>query len=207
MAFHDARLPDDIERGAQGGPLFKTTVLELASGFEQRNINWADAKGRWDASYGVQNKVGYTRLINHFRARRGRAYSFPFKDWSDFQMARQIIGVTDGATATFQIFKNYVSGPTTVTRELTKPVTGTTSVWVNDAAITIGAGADQAQVARLTGIVTLGATLAAQTGTNVEVQTEFDVPVRYDTDQLDIRLDWEQAGDLPATPVIEVLGE
>ncbi len=42
-AFHEVRFPPDISYGTTGGPAFSTTVFQAASGFEQRNVNWAEA--------------------------------------------------------------------------------------------------------------------------------------------------------------------
>lgn len=207
MAFHNERLPDDVERGAIGGPEFNVTIASGFSGFEKRNANWDQARGSWNLAYGVQNKIGYTRLIDFWYARGGPLHSFPFKDWADFQIAQQNIGTTDGSTATFPIFKRYTSGAFTFDRTITKPVSGTVRVFVNSIEITEGAGAGQFQVDLLTGIITLGATLAAQSGTPVEVICEFNVPVRFDQQKLDVRLLWEQAGNLPDIIVIEVRGE
>lgn len=204
MAFHDVRLPDDVERGAQGGPRFKTTVTTLSSGFERRNIDWEQARGEWDVGYGIDDKASFTRLIDFFYAREGRAHGFRFKDWTDFELARQVIGATDGSNATFQIFKRYTSGAFTYDRTIKKIVAGTESVWVNNVAITEGAGASQYQLDDDTGILTLGSTLAAQTGTDVEVLCEFDVPVRFDTDQLQISALTFDAGSIPQIPIIEL---
>lgn len=204
MAFDNIRLPDDIERGAQGGPRFRTTVITLSSGFERRNRDWEQTRGAWDIGYGLQRKDQFDDVVAFFYARNGRARGFRFKDWLDFQLARQAIGVTDGTNATFQIFRRYTSGTVTFDRLLTKPVAGTVLVWVNGVAITLGAGADEFQVDTTTGIITLGATLAAQTGTTVESQCEFDVPVRFDTDALDLVADTEIAATIPQIPIIEV---
>lgn len=207
MAFHNIRLPDDVERGAIGGPEFNVTIASGFSGFEKRNANWEQSRGSWDISYGVQDKIGYTRILDFWFARGGPLHSFPFKDWSDFNVARQNIGTTNGTLNTFQIFKRYTSGAFTHDRTIEKPVSGTVRVWVNDIEITLGAGAGQFQVDLLTGIITLGSTLAAQNGTAVEVECEFNVPVRFDQQKLDIRLLFEQAGNIPNIIVLEVRGE
>lgn len=213
MAFHETRLPDEIERGALGGPRFKTTVIELSSGFERRNIDWSLARGEWDIGYGLMSlddttQSTYIDLVRQFfYAREGRAHGFRFKDWSDFELARSIIGLTDGSNATFQIFKRYTSGSVDYDRSLTKIVTGTESVWVNNVAITEGAGVSQYQLNDNTGVITLGSTLAAQSGTNVEVQCEFDVPVRFDDDHLRISMQHAAgtgAASIPGIPIIEI---
>ena len=204
MAFDDTRLPDDVERGALGGPGFRTTIVVLSSGFEQRNQAWQVARGRWDVGYGVQSKDDFMRVVRFFYARRGRLRGFRFKDWTDFELARQNVGTTDATTATFQVFRRYSDGGQNYDRVLNKIVTGTETVWVNGVQITEGAGAGQYQLNDTTGVLTLGSTLAAQTGTAVEVQCEFDVPVRFDVDQLDINAAIFDAGSIPQIPIVEV---
>ena len=80
-------------------------------------------------------------------------------------------------------------------------------VWVNNVEITEGGGAGQFQVDLLTGVITLGSTLAAQTGTDVEAECEFNVPVRFNVQKLTLRLLIENAGQIPSIPIIEVRGE
>lgn len=213
MAFHDDRLPVDIERGAQGGPGFRTTIQALSSGQEKRNIQWSRARGRWNIAYGVQTLEDLSDVVEFFYAREGRGHSFRFKDWVDYRIpfprptadTRQSIGATDTSTADFQIFKRYSSGGTNYDRTITKPVSGTVRVWVNSVEISLGAGADQFQVNLLTGVITLGSTHVATNGQAVEVQCEFDVPARFDIDQLDVTAFTFDAGETPAISIKEVL--
>ena len=46
MAFHEVRFPDNISRGARGGPERRTQIVELASGDEERNASWANSRAR-----------------------------------------------------------------------------------------------------------------------------------------------------------------
>jgi len=39
MAFHEVRFPDNISRGARGGPERRTQIVERASGAEERNAS------------------------------------------------------------------------------------------------------------------------------------------------------------------------
>ena len=52
--FHEIRFPDNIAYGATGGPEFATTVVVTGAGHEQRNVNWAEARGRWDVGTGPE---------------------------------------------------------------------------------------------------------------------------------------------------------
>jgi len=204
MAFHDDRLPPVVEQGATMGPRFNTGVLTTASGAEYRIQNHAQERLGANLASGLRNRADMDALRAHFRARRGRLHSFPFKDWSDFATARQQIGTTNGSAAAFPLFKRYISGGYIYDRLITKPVVATVLVYVADVLIGRGGGASQYQVSRTTGIVTLGATLAATTGATVEARCEFDVPVRYDLDDMDVELRTYQSHRWANISVIEV---
>ena len=210
--FHDVRLPQDIERGATGGPQFSTTVLQLRSGFEQRNINWTQVRGQWDIAYGIlqmAEEVGAETAVHtvrdFFYARQGRAVGFRFKDWSDFEIGdrnnptadNQSIGLGDGATTVFQVFKRYTSGGFTYDRTIKKLVTGTPVVLLDGIVQVSGFTVDVNA-----GTVTFNS--APANNVNVQVATEFDVPVRFDSDQLQIRVEVFQAGEIVSTPIVEL---
>lgn len=180
MSFHEVRFPEDISYGAVGGPKFKTTVLELSSGHEKRNINWSEAKAEYDVSHGLRRLADIRTILAFFYARYGRAYGFRFKDWVDYELDRQTIGTGTGAQAQFQITKTYTSGSYSYVRQVKKIVADTVRAWVNDVELEEGPGAGQFQVNYNTGVVVFGTNPAM--GHVVEVQCEFDVPVRFDTD-------------------------
>lgn len=216
MAFHDVRLPEDVERGAQGGPMFKTTILILGGGLEKRNIDWATTKGDWDIGYGITSKALFEPVVEFFYARQGMAHSFRFKDWTDFEITAGNMFTTDGVTATFQMFKRYSSGGIDFDRDITKPsdVTPEFTGWV----VTVNAvgqtvvyntapAATEVAINTLTGIVTLGATHAATSAEDVVLTGEFDVPVRFNTDKLDISVETFDTGAMPQIPITEVKGE
>jgi uncharacterized protein (TIGR02217 family) len=79
---------------------------------------------------------------------------------------------------------------------------------MNNVSIVEGAGVSEFTVNNNTGVITLGSTLAAQSGTEVEVICEFDVPVRFDTDELDITATVftqdEAVINIPSIPIIEI---
>lgn len=199
MAFHDVRLPEEVERGVVGGPQFSTTVLELFGGHEKRNINWEDARRSWQAGYGIQTKQDFAVVLSFFYGRAGKAHSFRFKDWSDYEMERQEIGTGDGVEDEFFIFKRYISGATNYDRDIVLPVNGTVQVWVNDVLMTEGADYD---VVYTTGEVDF--VVAPPLGQSIEVACEFDVPARFDTDKLNVSMETFDAGEIPNFPIIEL---
>ncbi len=80
MGFHDVRFPDAIARGATGGPEYSTDIISVASGFEQRNINWQASRARYDIGTGIRTREQMAEVIAFFRARKGRAYACPSSD-------------------------------------------------------------------------------------------------------------------------------
>ncbi|MBB5691776.1 DUF2460 domain-containing protein [Roseomonas alkaliterrae] len=204
MAFHDVRFPDRIAEGAEGGPEFSTSVIVSSGGHEQRQGNWSAGRGRWNVATGLQDDNDLAVLIAFFRARAGRLHAFRFKDWSDYQLDRQVIGTTGGGDATWQILRTYTSGPTSVTRTITRPVAGTVRCWVNGTERSLGTGSSQFQVNLATGVITLGSALAGTTGQAIEAACEFDVPARFDTDTLPLRLTAFQIGEWSDIPVVEI---
>ena len=206
MAFHEVRFPDNISRGARGGPERRTQIVELASGDEERNGSWADSRRRYDASYGVRKADDLAAVTAFFEARRGRLYGFRWKDWADYKSGLpsaiitavdQPIGTGTGAATTFQLVKRYTSDAQSWTRTITKPVAGTVALALNGVAHISGWTINTS-----TGVVTFAA--APAPGIAITAGFEFDVPVRFDTDTLDVTLDFERLGSITSIPLIEV---
>jgi uncharacterized protein (TIGR02217 family) len=129
--FHEVRFPDNIAYGATGGPEFATMVVATGSGHEKRNVNCAQARGRWDVASGLKRQVQIDELIAFFPARRGKAYGFRFKDWTDYKATGQLLGTGNGAMTQFQLVKHYPSGSVIEVRIITKPVAGTVKVYLD----------------------------------------------------------------------------
>jgi uncharacterized protein (TIGR02217 family) len=206
MAFHEVRFPDNISRGARGGPERRTQIVELASGAEERNASWANSRRRYDVAYGIRRADDLAAVVAFFEARNGRLHGFRFKDWADFKSCppsqtpaatNQSIGTGNGAATQFQLLKRYTSGAQSWTRAITKPVAGTVTIALN--------GTPQASgwsVSTATGLVTF--TTAPAAGVAITAGFEFDVPVRFDTDTLDVTLDLERLGSITSIPLIEL---
>lgn len=197
MTFHEVRFPDDIAYGASGGPAYSTSVVSTASGYEQRNMNWSVARGRWDVSSGLKRSDQLENLIAFFRARRGKAYGFRFKDWTDYKGADQRIGLGNGSLQEFQLVKAYESGAGSEMRIITKPVSGSVVVYAGGEEVSSGISVDAT-----TGIVTF--TEAPAQGTIITANFEFDVPVRFDTDEMDVTIENFNLNEWSSIPIIEI---
>ena len=206
MAFHEVRFPDNISRGARGGPERRTQVVELASGDEERNASWANSRRRYDVAYGIRRADDLAAVVAFFEARNGRLHGFRYKDWADYKSALpsqgitspdQQIGTGTGSLQTFQLAKRYTSGPQTWVRTIAKPVTGTVRVALGMVEQMSGWTLDTT-----TGVITF--TTAPAGGVIVRAGFEFDVPVRFDSDTLDVTLDFERLGSITAIPLLEI---
>ena len=126
MAFDEVQFPVTISYGSRGGPRFMTDVVELDSGQEVRNINWAKSRARYDVSYGIRDMNQLLTLTEFFYARSGKAHGFRYKDWADYVATQEVVVQTGAPTV--QLIKTYTSGPRNYVRVITKPVTGTVTM-------------------------------------------------------------------------------
>ena len=200
------RFPDCISEGSTGGPTYRTDVNATDSGHEHRNAKWAVGRHVFNAAFGVRHHRDLEDIRAWFHVAQGQAFGFRYKDWGDFKSCRiedqlapadQIIGSGDGTTTDFALIKRYLIGAFERERPIQKPVDGTVRVAVD----TVEVAAAAFSVDSTTGIVTLNA--APPNGAIITAGYEFDVPVRFATDQLDESLEAYQAGQTEV-PLIEL---
>jgi uncharacterized protein (TIGR02217 family) len=208
--FHETRFPTAISRAAHGGPERRTDVVVLGSGAEERNARWADSRRSWNAGYGIKSLDDLHAVIAFFEERRGRLIGFRWRDPMDFKSSPpeatptaldQLIGTGDGATATFQLVKTYGSAFNPWRRDIRKPVAGTTLIAVAGVAQT--PTTDYA-VDHTTGIVTFQPGHIPPVSQPITAGFEFDAPVRFDTDRLEINLQGFRHGAIPSIPIVEI---
>ncbi len=203
--FHDVRFPLQLGYGAAGGPEFSTQVVVTGSGREQRNSQWNDARLHYDAGVGVRSEADLVELIGFFRARRGQAHGFRFSDPLDRSSAApgaplaatdQSLGVGDGLATRFALVKHYGDGDDIQTRRITRPVAASLRIAVGGNERNSGWSLGDA------GMIDFEVAPAA--GIAVSAGFEFDVPVRFAADRIDVSLAGWRAGELPSVPLVEV---
>ena len=140
--FFECEFPRTIGYKAMGGPGFNTTVNEGMSGYEQRNQNWATARGKWTVNLTtpsenfISSPKEYVEQLNaFFLVVAGKARGFRLYDHKDHThgLAPQSLGVGDGVTAQFQMSKLYNVGPSGYLRKIWKPVTSLVVDYQNNA--------------------------------------------------------------------------
>ena len=205
MAFHEVRLPARLAFGSTGGVERRTEIVTLGSGFERRSTPWAHGRRRYLIGSNLRSLDDMAALTRFFEARRGRLYGFRFRDFADFKSCApgalvsptdQVLGEGDGVRTAFQLVKRYGDDGEGPERGIVKPVEGTVRVAVDGLELT-GFVTDAA-----TGIVILDAPPGP--GAVVTAGFEFDTPVRFDSDRIEVTLESFEAGRVAAVPLIEV---
>lgn len=209
MTIPTYRLPEGIERGSQFGPTFRNVIQEAISGNEGRFAQWTKCRATGNVAFGLQNSSDpngdFNAIVAMWRAHFGSLLPFRFRDWSDYQAFDEPFASGDGITRAFQICKVYdpsykllgIPGTLTYVRNITL-LDGTPSIKVNGVvttALTISAS----------GLVTF--TTAPPAGQSLNWTGQFDVPVRFDTDQLEVVTNEADLTSIRSLPIKEVIGE
>ncbi len=202
--FHEIRFPTDIALSASGGPERRTRIVTLTSGHEERNTPWAHSRRRYDAGYGVKSLDDLHNVIAFFESRRGRLHGFRWKDAADHKSCApadtpthtdQSLGLGDGEKTVFQLTKTYASGGHSYLRDITKPVEGSVITAINGTPAT-------PSIDLTTGQISFAS--PPPSGAVLTAGFAFDIPVRFDTDRLEVNLTGFEAGEIPAIPIIEI---
>ena len=208
-AFHEILFPCDIALGSRGGPERRTDIVTMRSGFEERNSIWKHSRRKYNAGYGLRDKddAKFTAVVQFFEERRGRLHGFRWRDRFDFSSAPtpgaavtsldQQIGTGDASTTAFQLVKTYGASFAPYAREIKKPVAGSVRISVAGVELMSGWTVDTT-----TGIVIFAG--APANGAVVKAGFQFDVPVRFDIDYLEIDYTTWKAGQIPNIPVLEI---
>ncbi|SIN59622.1 TIGR02217 family protein [Parasphingorhabdus marina DSM 22363] len=205
QAFDDVEFPLSIGMGATVSTEFSTSIMTGLSGHESRNSEWADARIAFDAGPGIRSDAEIDQLLAFFRARRGAARAFRFRDPGDHSSADmtgvpaatdQLFGTGDGEQTRFALTKSYAQdGTDPQVRYITRPDPDSLIIAVDNVET-------DKWILRELGQVEFDDPPAA--GLRVTAGFLFDVPVRFATDRLDISHATFQAGDVPVVPLLEV---
>ena len=183
-------LPENIEHNATGGPRFNTSIFIGANGFEQRSTNWVRQLGRWSINLGYREDTDpdFLAVLNAFYAVRGNSFGFLFRDWSDFSARDQPLALVPDSTGIYQLQKIYTAGVGSYARKITRPEAGTVVIRL--------AGVLQAATVNYKGGVISGIP------SGCTASFRFLIPVRFDTDLLDIAV--ERGANPPEPGVVNV---
>ncbi|MBJ7501796.1 MAG: DUF2460 domain-containing protein [Sphingopyxis sp.] len=203
QAFDAVDFPLAIGREAMVVTEFSTQIVSSPSGHEQRASEWAEARMRYDAGPGIRSEADVRALAEFFRARRGAARAFRFRDPFDCSSAEsgglpgagdQLLGLGDGVRRQFALVKRYGADDAEQMRSIGLPVAGSVRVSVD--------GLETAAFVVTGGEILLD--IAPPAGVAVRAGYLFDVPVRFAEDRLEASRATFLAGELASVPLIEV---
>ncbi|MEO1494283.1 MAG: DUF2460 domain-containing protein [Pseudomonadota bacterium] len=208
MTLHDVRFPAAISFGSSGGIERRTEIVELVNGFEERNSPWAQSRRRWDAGLGIRSLDDLSTVLAFFESRHGRLFAFRWKDWLDHKSCApsaepspedQSVGTGDGVRVAFPLLKHYADSAGSYVREIALPIAGSVRLAVDGAEQTEG---QDFTTDPITGQIVF--MTAPGEGAAITAGFAFDVPVRFDSDTIEVNLAAFEAGEIPSVPVIEV---
>lgn len=197
MIIDAASLPTSVEKGVKGGPMFSTSVHSTDGGVTSTNQNWTYPLYHGQIGYGIRSKADLNSVIQFFFARRGRARGFLFRDWSDYELVNENIGTGNGVLTNFQITRTYTDTVLPFIRRITRPIEAGLNVYKDAVLVDLSAWS------LLSGGIVSFVTPPAN-GVIVTATGEFDVPVQFSSDQLDIEMDLWNVGSIPSIPIREV---
>lgn len=209
-SFHEVSFPLRLALGAVGGPMRRTDIVNLSNGRENRNQRWKNARRRFEVGSAIKTLDDLYTVLEFFEARRGQLYGFRFRDPMDFTSGRPqtrvsamdvTLGMGTGSKAAFQLIKSYGDEDSSFVRVISKPKAQSFVLAVDGQLMS--ESAFQLNVSN--GLVTFAEAHIPLQGALVTAGFEFDVPVRFDIDQIEINLTHFQAGEVPHVGLVEIL--
>jgi uncharacterized protein (TIGR02217 family) len=196
MQFVEVKFPDSISFNSSSISEFNTDVITMKNGLEQRNINWSKCRLKYNVVNGIKTSSEILELISFFKVIKGRAIGFRYKDWTDYKAVGQVLGTGDGTSAEFQLVKKYSSGGVEYNRTITKPVSGSLTIYLDDVETT------DYTIDLTTGVITFNTAVGLDV--IVKADFEFDVPVRFNSDSLEISMESINSGKVKEIKLVEV---
>lgn len=159
MSFIETpRFPNNIAFGATVGPEYATDVVQLKSGWEQRNVGWDQALIRFDIEMPL-SQTQHDELDAWFRAMKGQGHGFRVRDPRDYGTTASTGRLGTAANAVgvpaYQLSKLYAAGSLSEYRTIRKPVASpTAAIYRGGVLQTAGGGAGNYAIDTTTGVVT-----------------------------------------------------
>ena len=201
--FDEVVFPEDVSWGSSGGPTFKTQVYESFRGYEKRNVDWKSPIMEFNVAYGIKTDIQMMEVINFFNARQGKLRGFRYKNWANYQILNDNIAIGDGSSTRLPMVRTYGVAATQTYKRLHKIVPGSvTNVTIGLNALVEGV---DFVIDYNSGEIVFGEGQAPGLGIPVKAATlEFDEPVRFDVDSLQIVIDGYNNNSLSHLPLIGI---
>ncbi|MCO1336885.1 DUF2460 domain-containing protein [Microbulbifer sp. OS29] len=192
--FNESRLLERVAYGSEFGHRYKTDIKELRNSIERRNAEWERPLGRYSLLFQNLDYADHQIVVAAHHACMGALVGFRLKDPTDFVADNEVIGYGTGTSETYQLKKKYIFGAFSYQREIVKPVAGAVTIYVdgNPVAASIDDTTGQVQ-------------LSADNGAEITWSGEFDVPVRFEEDEIGFSFDNRSRGAPVLTGNVDLL--
>lgn len=194
--FHEVSLPQFVSIYARGGPCFHTIVVSSVSGREARSTSRTHSLQQYQIKDCKLNNEQFAQLNAFFRARQGMMYGFRMRDHADHTVNDQQLAVGDGQKTQFQLFKSYRDDLSTYQRPIYKPIADSVIIKVNGTVADFNCNSTN-------GMIKLAN--APQQGASITASFIFEVPVRFEIDNLTYHLGEDGSIIIDPLKVVEVL--
>lgn len=197
MEFIENYIPTSISYGSIGGPEFSTDITEVASGNEYRLIAKENPRRKYVITPVITKKEQLQDLIAFFCALRGKAHGFRFRDFADYYAINEEIAIGDGFQTEFQITKKYQAESLIYLRKITKIASQGLEVFID------GVKVNAFQLDANNGKIYFR--LPPKAGAVITANFYFDVPVRFDQDNIEYQLETNNYYSVGEIKLIEIL--
>ncbi|MDR0571709.1 MAG: DUF2460 domain-containing protein [Rickettsiales bacterium] len=197
--FYEINFPDSIAFTSINSLYFDTNIVKSRNNTEQRSNNLDTPLLNFKLITPLKNKQEIDEIVTLFRIVGGKLNGFRFRDWLDYKIENQIIGIGDGESCTFQIKKTYQLGNYFIVRNIVKPVFNTISIFLNQ----IEYSNSQLQsIDYIRGLIHFAA--PPTEGTVITLNCEFDIPVRFSGYSLNIVLTGKNLYEINDLELVEI---
>ena len=171
--FIEERLLDSVSYGTVYGERFRTSIQTMRNKSESRNMEWSESEGEYTLVFDALLEKDRAKVMEVFRTCRGRGIGFRLKNWVDYKVKDEVIGVTTESPQTLQLKLTSTLGGYSTTKTIRKPVVDTVTIKVDG--VPWGASIDYTK-----GLVSVTAPI----GSTISWDGEYDIPVRFASDDI-----------------------
>lgn len=176
--FIEERLLDSVSYGTVYGEGFSTDLKIMRNKTESRNMQWSESRGTYTLVFNALLEEDRAKVMKVFRTCRGMGIGFRLKNWVDYKAKNETLGVMTDNTQSFQLKITSFAGGYTTIKTIRKPVVGRVKVYSNGNEVS-------AVVDYTKGVITVTAAI----GSTISWSGEYDIPVRFDNDDIQWSVD------------------
>ena len=197
MSFHNVLFPSCLEMFLNGKSLFASSRVISLSGREVRSLDCEYSKGKYLLKDCFLSEDVFKIFNNFFKARRGSRFSFLLKDFADFSVIKQSIGIGDGIKKEFQLYKSYQDDEYPYIRKITRIRENSLKIFLEETEI------KDWEITQDKGIVILQN--PPNQDANLLASFDFYITVRFFDDSFDYKLRSDGTIEILNVSLLEVL--